>query len=126
MLVNPVVDLGVTFDKKTIVAVDDKGLVHVGDVAKRETLAKFEPHKSGVHSLLVSPKNGMLVTISNDREIKAWSLPLADRKDPRPVRSWNLPVGVNGAAFTPDGRNLVTANMDGTAYVLDLDGGETN
>jgi WD40 repeat protein len=37
-----------------------------------------------------------------------------------------LPVGVNGVAFTPNGKQLVTGNADGTAYVLELPGGELN
>jgi hypothetical protein len=31
-----------------------------------------------------------------------------------------VPVTVNGAAYTPDGKSVVTANADGTAYVLEL------
>ncbi|HVL12229.1 MAG TPA: WD40 repeat domain-containing protein [Gemmata sp.] len=126
LLVNQVADIGISGDKKTLVAVDDKGLVHVGDVAKRETLAKFVAHKEGVRTLLVSPTGNGFVTVGNDREIKAWSLPLANPKEPKPTRTWTLPVGVNGLAFTPDGKKAVTANADGTAYVLELDGGDTN
>ena len=47
-------------------------------------------------------------------------------KEPKPLRTWNLPVGVNGVAYTPDGKQVVTANADGTAYVLELPGGDTN
>jgi WD40 repeat protein len=36
------------------------------------------------------------------------------------LRSWKLPVPANGAAFTPDGKQIVTANADGTLYVLEL------
>ena len=41
-------------------------------------------------------------------------------KEPKPIRSWKLPVGVNGTAYTPDGKHVITANADGTAYVLEL------
>ncbi len=120
LLVNPFVDLGITADKKTLVAADNKGLVYVAGVEKRETLAKFTPHKDGVRTLLVSPTGTTFLTVSNDREVKAWSLAAGDLKEPKAIRTWELPVGVNGVAYTPDGKQVVTANADGTAYVLEL------
>jgi hypothetical protein len=36
------------------------------------------------------------------------------------LRSWKLPIPPAAAAFTPDGKKLVTGNRDGTAYVLEL------
>jgi hypothetical protein len=64
--------------------------------------------------------------VGADREIKAWSLAPGDLKDPQPIRSWKLPVGVNGVAYTANGKQVVTANADGTAYVLELPGGDSN
>jgi hypothetical protein len=58
------------------------------------------------------------VTIGADREVKAWSL--KDAKELKEARVWKLPAVVNGAAYTPDGKFVVTANGDGTAYVLEL------
>ena len=60
------------------------------------------------------------MTVGNDNEVKAWSLAPADLKEPKPIRSWKLPVGVNGTAYTPNGKHVITANADGTAYVLEL------
>lgn len=114
----PVSDLGLTPDKKYLVAADAAGLVKVADVAKRETLVSAAAHPGGVRGLVVSPTGDTFVTLGADREVKAWSL--KDLKELKPVRTWPLPVGVNGAAYTPDGKQLVTANADGTAYVLDL------
>ena len=34
--------------------------------------------------------------------------------------SWRLPGGVTGLSFAPDGQHLITANSNGTAYVLRL------
>jgi hypothetical protein len=31
-----------------------------------------------------------------------------------------MPVTINGAAYTPDGKSAVTADADGTAYVPEL------
>jgi WD40 repeat protein len=117
---NPLGDLGLSPDKKLLVAVDGKGLVKIADIAKREVLGKVEAHKSGVRTLLISPTGSTLLTIGNDKELKAWSLAPADLNQPRVIRSWALPVGVNSAAYTPDGKKIITANADGTAYVLEL------
>jgi WD40 repeat protein len=112
-------DLGVTADKKLLVAADEGGLVKVADIAKREVLVSGQAHKTGgVRSVLVSPTGKTFVTISNDREVKAWSL--ADPKELKELRAWSFAVTINGAAYTPDGKSVVTANADGTAYVLEL------
>jgi WD40 repeat protein len=120
LMENQFVDLSITADKKTVVAVDEKGLVKVADVAKRSVLAKFEAHKGGVGMLLASPTGSTFVTVGKDNEIKVWSLAEADLKEPKAIRTWAMPIGVNGVAYTPDGKRVVTANADGTAYVLEL------
>ena len=35
-------------------------------------------------------------------------------------------MSVNGLAYTPNGKQVVTANADGTAYVLELPSGDSN
>lgn len=114
------VDIGITPDNKYLVAVDDRGEVKVADIAKRSVLASLTPHKEGVRSIIVSPTGTSFVTVSNDREVKSWSLDPADLKKPTATRTWNLPVIVNGVCYTPDGKHVVTANKDGTAYLLEL------
>ncbi|MCI0701584.1 MAG: hypothetical protein L0241_10920 [Planctomycetia bacterium] len=121
----PVADLGITADKKYLVVADDEGTVKVAEVGAkmqmRNVLVSGKTHKTGVRALLVSPTGTTFVTISNDREIKAWALTdLKDAKGLKELRSWTLPVTINGAAYTPNGKSLVTANADGTAYVLEL------
>jgi WD40 repeat protein len=113
-------DLGLTPDKKFLVAIDQGGRVKVANVAKRAVLPTKEivAHKGPIGGLIVSPKGDSFLTLGGDREVKAWSL--ADPAAPRELRSWKLPVGVKGAAYAPDGRSIVTANLDGTAYVLEL------
>jgi WD40 repeat protein len=115
---NPIGDVGITPDKKYLAALDQNGNLKVADVEKREVLGSAVAHKAGIRGLLVSPKGDTLLTIGADREVKLWSL--ADPKALKELRSWKMPVGVNGAAFAPDGSLVVTANADGTAYVLEL------
>ena len=117
-----VADIGVTADKKSVVATDDEGEVKVAEVkdGKLNVVAKGHAHKSGVRAVVVSPTGMTLFTISNDRELKAWSLTDLKAESLTELRSWTVPVMVNGATYTPDGKSVVTANADGTAYVLEL------
>jgi WD40 repeat protein len=117
-----VVDLGITPDKKYIVAADDEGLIKVAELKNKalNVVAKGQAHKSGVRAVIVSPTGKAFLTISNDRELKAWSLTDLKEESLTELRSWTVPVTVNGAAFTPNGKSVVTANADGTAYVLEL------
>jgi WD40 repeat protein len=114
------VDVGITADKKYLVGADDQGLVKVADVAKRDVVASGTPHKSGVRALFVSPTGTTFLTVGNDREVAVWSLTEFKDQKLTEVRSWVMPVAVNGAAYSPDGKSVVTANADGTAYVLEL------
>lgn len=113
-------DVGITPDRSRLVAVDDKGVVKVANVASREVITSFPAHPAGVRSVLVSPTGSTFVTVSNEREVRAWSLATEQLKNPQPVRAWVLPVAVNALAYTPDGKFVVTGNADGTAYVLEL------
>lgn len=113
-------DLGITPDKKLLVASDDESGVKVADVVKREVLADGKAHPSKLRALVVSPTGTTFATLSEDREIKVWSLTGFKEKKIEELRAWVLPVAVNGAVYTPDGKSVVTANADGTAYVLEL------
>jgi WD40 repeat protein len=113
-------DIGVTPDKKLVVAADVDGTVKVADVGKRAKLGEVKAHPSGVRTLVVSPTGDTFATLSNDREVTVWSLQEFKDGKIEAVRSWPLPVGLNGAAYTPDGKAVVTANADGTATVLEV------
>lgn len=114
-----VADIGLSPDKALLVAADATGQVKVADVAKRAVLASVAAHPGRVRGLVVSPKGDSFVTVGADREVKAWSL-AAGVTALKPTRVWALPVDVTALAYTPDGRSVVTANADGTAYVLAL------
>jgi WD40 repeat protein len=112
--VKRVADLGLTPDKATLVAVDEAGLVKVGDLAKRAVTHSAQAVGGEINGLVMSPSGDRFAVLSNDGEVKAFDLGAKE------LRSWKLPVPANGAAFTPDGKKLVTANGDGTLYVLEL------
>ncbi len=111
-------DLGVTPDRKYLIAADDEGTIKVAEIAQRNTVVSGKAHAAGVRAVVVSPTGTTFLTISNDRELKVWSL--TDLKELKELRSWAVPVTVIGAVYAPDGRSVVTANADGTAYVLEL------
>jgi WD40 repeat protein len=114
-----VADLGLTPDKKLLVAADAKGQVKVADVARRAVFVSAAAHPAGVVGVVVSPKGDSFLTVGADHEVKAWPL-AATLTALKPTRVWALPVGVTAAAYAPDGRTVVTANADGTAYVLGM------
>ncbi|HET6576059.1 MAG TPA: hypothetical protein VFG68_20830, partial [Fimbriiglobus sp.] len=107
-------DLALTPDKKTLIAIDANGTVKVADVAKREVSKTFPAVEGTVAGLVMSPTGDRFATLSAEGVVKTWNL------DGKQLRSWKLPTPPGAAAFTPDGKKLVTGNANGTAYVLEL------
>ncbi len=108
-------DIALTPDKKTLVTADEDGEVKIWDIDKRESLHAIQAHKAGLQSLTVNGDGSRLATTDKDGQVRVW-----DIKTGKQVREWELRMPVRGFAFTPDGKHLLTANADGTAYVLDL------
>ncbi|MGL6097616.1 MAG: WD40 repeat domain-containing protein, partial [Fimbriiglobus sp.] len=109
-----VADLGVTPDNKTLIAIDVAGTVKVADIAGREVTATIPAAPDGVNGLVVAPTGDRFATLSAEGEVKAWDL------KGKELRAWKLPTPAIAAAFTADGKRLVTGNKDGSAYVLEL------
>ena len=114
ILVKRVADIGLTPDKQTLLVIDEDGLVKVGDLGRREVTHSVKALAGEVNGLVVSPTGDRFAALGTDGVVKAFDLKAKE------LRSWALPVPANGAAFTPDGKKLVTANADGTLYVLEL------
>ncbi len=124
-------DVALTPDKKTLVTACTSGQVKVWDLAKREA-KRLRPnpdepetdaiaaHKAGIACLTVSPDGSRFATAGLDNAVKLWETTTG-----RLVREWNFkalapatrPL-VQGLAFTPDGKQLATANADTTSYLL--------
>jgi WD40 repeat protein len=62
--------------------------------------------------------DGQTIAVASGTEVPLWDV--ANRKKPK-RRSWRLPGPVMGVTFAPDGRHLITANSNGTAYALRLE-----
>jgi WD40 repeat protein len=115
-----VADLALTPDGATLVATSDKGEVKIAEVAKRNVRQTFTAHATRIVGCLVSPDGKRFVTVGADNAIKCW-----DIESGKELRQWVMgsPGGgglVANVAFTPDSRQLVTANADTTLFVLDL------
>lgn len=110
----PVADVGLTPDKKTLIAIDVDGTVKVTDRVSRTVKQTIAAVPDGVNALSVARTGDKFATLSVEGIVKVWSL------DGKELRSWKLPAVANAASFTPDGQTLITANRDGTLYVLAL------
>jgi len=112
---NSVADIGVTTDKKSVIVIDSEGEVKVGDVAKREAVATVKAVTTGVNGLIVSPTSDKFATLSATGEVRVFDMKCKE------IAKWQLPFAANAAVFTIDGKKLLTANSDGTAFVLDVE-----
>jgi WD40 repeat protein len=108
-------DLGVTPDKKRIIAADAECNVKVYDIAEKKVIKEFRAHQAGLHGLMVGPDGTRFATISDHGEIKLWKADTGEE-----LRSWSVPTPVRNLAFSADGKKLITANGDTTLYVLTL------
>jgi len=114
ILKNAIADIGFTPDRKYVVVIDDSGEVKVADVAKREVTASVKAVSNGVNGVCVAPMGNKFATLSATGEVKAWDMNCKE------LRKWQLPFAANAAVFTIDGKKLLTANADGTAFVLEM------
>ncbi len=119
LFVKRVADVGLTADKKTLVAVDEEGLVKVATLADRATVQSTKSVSGGVNGLVVAPNGEAFAVIGTDGTIKAYDMAVKE------LRSWTLPSPTNAAAFSPDAKRLYAANADGTITVLVLPTGTT-
>lgn len=106
------VDIALTADKSTAICIDDAGQIKIAKIESRTVTAKAKAHPKGCNGIILARTGDRFATLGVDGEVKAWDL------NAKELRTWTLPVEVKAAAFTPDGRSIVTANGDGSAYVL--------
>ncbi len=72
-------------------------------------------HDKDIRAIAVSADSRRFATIGGDERICLWDL-----HSGKQLRDWNAGQGVKALAFTPDGKHLITANVNTTLYLLDL------
>jgi WD40 repeat protein len=119
----PIADLIFTPDGKTLVTGDGKGDVAIWDLTAtpRANKLRFKAHPSALAGFAMSPDGSRFVTFGVDNVVKLWETATA-----KELRSWDFKLPplalrpfVRMVVFTPDGKQLATADADTTAYLLD-------
>jgi eukaryotic-like serine/threonine-protein kinase len=105
------------------------GEARVWDAATGQPVTPPLRHEQEVNYAAFSPNGRKVVTASRDGTARVWDAatgqPLTLPLTPPLLSSVFLqPLGVNYASFSPDGRRVVTASMDGTARVWDAATGQ--
>jgi WD40 repeat protein len=133
----PVFAVAYSADGQRIVAGASNGRAVIFDVVSRQPLVRYLGHTAAIHSVAFSPDGHRVLTGSGDRTAKLWdTLPpdvvAADSQAPA-TEGAAQPVGprdgkeiltlkhhdqaVTSVAFSPDGRSILTAGLDGTAVL---------
>ncbi len=94
--------------------------IRVWDATKEQVRWTFEHPTIGIVDVAFSPDCQVLAAPSSDGKVRLWDLRSGTLRQtftlgPPGGMIWNV-------AFPPDGRHLVTANRNGTIYVLRLAG----
>ncbi len=115
-------DLAFTPDGKTLIVGSEQGDIAICDFDSRKVRQTFKGHKQGVVVCVASLDGKRFATAGADNIVKLWEV--ATGKE---LRSWDMHVPhlehspfVASMSFTPDSRQLLTANADTTLYVLEL------
>jgi WD40 repeat protein len=103
-------------DGKTLVtcagAAEQAGEIHVWDVAEGK-VKRTIGHKKGVRSVAIAPDGHTLAAGTYDNSLQLYDLATGELKA---IGSGHT-AGINAAAFTADGKRLVTAGLDKTVKV---------
>jgi WD40 repeat protein len=115
-------DLAFSPDGKLLLTGGENGEIKVWNIQKRQALRSFKGHAQRVCALAVSPDGKRFVSSGYDNVIKLW-----ETETGKELRRWelHLPLQEGRAAvqtlvFTPDGKQVATANANTTLYLLEL------
>ncbi|MGF1580856.1 MAG: WD40 repeat domain-containing protein [Gemmataceae bacterium] len=119
----PCGDLVPTPDGKILISSSSKGDVKICQIEGRKTLKTLEKvHDGEITDVAVSPDGKRFATTGMDNVVK-----LFDTATGELLRTWEFRVlrqydswFVQHMTFTRDGKHLITANANTTAYMLDL------
>ncbi len=120
--------------RRLIVGLGD-GRAAIYDAASQRRLVNYLGHTAAIHSVALSPDGRRALTGSQDRSAKLWDTDVKDRAaaENQPASGAVEPEAqvegkeiitlrhhdqsVTAVAFSPDGRSILTAGLDGTANI---------
>ena len=120
---------------RRIMAGDANGQAIVFDTVTRKPLVRYSGHTDAINSVALSPDGRRALTGSSDRSAKIWDVVAHDARpaedaQPRAAADSASPQEgieiltlkhhdqpVTTVAFSPDGRSILTAGLDGTAVL---------
>lgn len=115
-------DLAFTPDGKKLIVGNDKGDLRIYEIEGRKLLRNIQGHKQRISVCQVAADGKRFATAGFDNVVKLWDVETA-----KELRHWDMHMlvqdrtgFVNNMVFTPDGKNLVTANANSSLFVLDL------
>ncbi|CAN5295891.1 hypothetical protein BH11PLA2_BH11PLA2_28800 [soil metagenome] len=114
LLPGKVADLGLSPDGKLVIALKMNGEAVIANRETRETVATVKGPTEGVNGLVIAPGGNRFAILGSEREVAVFDF--AGKE----LKKWTFPVTANGAAFTSDGKSLITANADGTLFVMNV------
>jgi len=108
-------------DNTLIYVTNRESTIRVWDVQSGERVANLQGHRQAVQHIALSPEGDRLISASNDRTLRLWSLsPWRDSPEKPMKLRWESRELVGhmrapvDARFTPDGQAIVSAGYDGT------------
>ena len=115
-MTEPVTALALRADGQGLACTNDEGQTVLWDVSGSQPVEKvrLEGKIHGLNTLTFAPDEKTLAGAFGEQMV------LWDTTTGRRLRTWNFTTRVHHLAFAPDGRHLVTANGNGTVFILRL------
>ncbi len=118
---NGVASLCFSHDNQLVFVAGLESTIRVWDTQTGQSVNNLRGHRASVHHIALSPDGDRLVSISADQSLRLWSLTtwrepgeqlLSLRYESRELRGHSQRL--LDAAFTPDGRAVLSTSADGT------------
>lgn len=90
-------------------------LIHLWDIAAGNEVRTFAGAPDEIYGLAISPSGKRLATSGYGGSLVIWDFDAA-----KPLHQQNLSFGAYSVAYNPSGAQVVVANNDGKAYLVDL------